>query len=700
MADEKRRIIYELLVEAKGAVAAEGGISSIGGALEKLRGIALKALPTLSAGFALKEILTARDDVIKFNQQLSTLGVTGATAAQSLRDVQTIAVLTGQSMQGVTDAYKAAVSLQETLGRNTKYAAETTDAFVRIAAAEGKTAAEAARQIENLGFALQSGVLPAKTFAGWLKESNTFQRAAQEALGKTTAELVKMAQEGKIAEPELTAIALRLEEIGRSTDAPATIDSFTTSIGNMYRAFKLGIAGGGGNTGPQTKLIDPDVVTTTEKITDGVRGIGLEINGLANVAGESTAIIGDGFRLAYNMITGGLDDLKTSREITQAYTRDVNELAAAWEQVKAGAVMGSTSQESYSDEAAKERKAARERANAYAKWKAGEDKMQREMAEMRAYLKKKYEDEKAARDAKREAEQERLEREAIRRTKERQEEIWRLRDESQKNYERKSEEQERAFRKEVEKGLGGPTADDIQATLQEMISTDVPEFTATVLYGWEQIDDATAVLEDSFSQLFTGGIHNAREFFASVAQGLSNMFAQIAAQQAASGLAGLLDDLLSSFKWGSSAGFSSATQAGSGLTNMFDLYAARGLAFNRGRVMPLARGGVVSGPTVFPMAGGMGLMGEAGPEAVMPLKRTADGRLGVAGSTPNVQIVNNLGTAANARTEQHEDRLTIILEAAQMGANLAEERINRSVRTGYGPTAQSVQRTYGLTRRL
>lgn len=56
---------------------------------------------------------------------------------------------------------------------------------------------------------------------------------------------------------------------------------------------------------------------------------------------------------------------------------------------------------------------------------------------------------------------------------------------------------------------------------------------------------------------------------------------------------------------------------------------AKGNAFSGGRVTPFARGGVVTRPTVFPMARGMGLMGEAGPEAVMPLARDVLGRLGV-----------------------------------------------------------------------
>lgn len=57
---------------------------------------------------------------------------------------------------------------------------------------------------------------------------------------------------------------------------------------------------------------------------------------------------------------------------------------------------------------------------------------------------------------------------------------------------------------------------------------------------------------------------------------------------------------------------------------------AMGGAFERGmRVTAFARGGVVSRPTLFPMANGAGLMGEAGPEAVMPLRRMNSGRLGV-----------------------------------------------------------------------
>ena len=72
----------------------------------------------------------------------------------------------------------------------------------------------------------------------------------------------------------------------------------------------------------------------------------------------------------------------------------------------------------------------------------------------------------------------------------------------------------------------------------------------------------------------------------------------------------------------------------------------KGGAFSQGRVMPFAKGGVVAQATAFPMRGATGLMGEAGPEAIMPLARGADGRLGVqaAGSARPVTVVMNITT--------------------------------------------------------
>ncbi len=69
---------------------------------------------------------------------------------------------------------------------------------------------------------------------------------------------------------------------------------------------------------------------------------------------------------------------------------------------------------------------------------------------------------------------------------------------------------------------------------------------------------------------------------------------------------------------------------------------AKGNVFQGGTVKKFARGGIIGGPTAFPMSGGKtGIAGEAGPEAIMPLKRNASGQLGIASQGGAVSVTNN-----------------------------------------------------------
>ncbi|MBY6199846.1 phage tail tape measure protein [Maritalea mobilis] len=100
----------------------------------------------------------------------------------------------------------------------------------------------------------------------------------------------------------------------------------------------------------------------------------------------------------------------------------------------------------------------------------------------------------------------------------------------------------------------------------------------------------------------------------------------------------------------------------------------KGGAFSGGRVTPFARGGVVSGPTPFAMRGGLGLMGEAGPEAIMPLTRGPDGRLGVqaAGGGGAVSVTMNITTPDVQGFRRSQSQI-----AAEMGRALARGQRNR-----------------------
>ena len=86
---------------------------------------------------------------------------------------------------------------------------------------------------------------------------------------------------------------------------------------------------------------------------------------------------------------------------------------------------------------------------------------------------------------------------------------------------------------------------------------------------------------------------------------------------------------------------------------------AKGGAFDGG-IQMFANGGVVTRPTLFPMArGGVGMMGEAGPEAIMPLKRGPSGRLGVeatgAGGGGNQNVTVNVSVEGGGSPQMQGD---------------------------------------------
>jgi hypothetical protein len=132
--------------------------------------------------------------------------------------------------------------------------------------------------------------------------------------------------------------------------------------------------------------------------------------------------------------------------------------------------------------------------------------------------------------------------------------------------------------------------------------------------------DAANQLQSSFQDAFTSfvtGASTAQEAVSSLLSSLASMLANKAFESLlGGGKGGGIFDTISS-----SLGF------------------ADGGAFSNGRVTAFARGGIVNSPTVFPMANGAGLMGEAGPEAIMPLTRVG-GKLGVRTSGGGGTVVN------------------------------------------------------------
>jgi phage-related minor tail protein len=93
-----------------------------------------------------------------------------------------------------------------------------------------------------------------------------------------------------------------------------------------------------------------------------------------------------------------------------------------------------------------------------------------------------------------------------------------------------------------------------------------------------------------------------------------------------------------------------------------------------GRVTPFADGGIVGRPTMFPTRGGVGLMGEAGAEAILPLGRGSNGKLGVRaeGAARPVNVVFNITTPDVVGFQRSQSQI-----AAQMSRALGRGERNR-----------------------
>jgi lambda family phage tail tape measure protein len=170
------------------------------------------------------------------------------------------------------------------------------------------------------------------------------------------------------------------------------------------------------------------------------------------------------------------------------------------------------------------------------------------------------------------------------------------------------------------------------------------------------------IFVDSFSNAFSDfvtGAKTAEEAFMDFTNSVVAQISRLAAQDLATSLYGSLKDI------------ASESDFLSGISEFFGgLFNANGNAFNQSGVMAFANGGVFDKATPFSFGGGkLGVMGEAGPEAILPLKRGSNGQLGVQmqGGAPNIVMNIQTPNADSFRKSQKQ-----IMAEAQRGLNSAQ----------------------------
>ena len=95
----------------------------------------------------------------------------------------------------------------------------------------------------------------------------------------------------------------------------------------------------------------------------------------------------------------------------------------------------------------------------------------------------------------------------------------------------------------------------------------------------------------------------------------------------------------------------------------------------------------MNSPTMFPMANGTGLMGEAGPEAIVPLTRTSGGDLGVKSAPPVVNVnVNNNAPATDVNVQRNDaGDIDIIIS-----------KIASDINRGTSPVGDAIESRYAI----
>lgn len=152
----------------------------------------------------------------------------------------------------------------------------------------------------------------------------------------------------------------------------------------------------------------------------------------------------------------------------------------------------------------------------------------------------------------------------------------------------------------------------------------------------------------------------------------------------------LAQGLLNGISAGAGASNAGATDAAGSYSN----YAAKGAAFDGSRANFFATGGVVTKATGFTYGGGKsGVMGEAGPEAILPLKRNSSGDLGVQSAAPTPVIVN-ITNNGNSEVQQSE-------REGPNGERILDVMITQKVKEAFakGYMDKQMSQNYGLRRK-
>jgi len=184
------------------------------------------------------------------------------------------------------------------------------------------------------------------------------------------------------------------------------------------------------------------------------------------------------------------------------------------------------------------------------------------------------------------------------------------------------------------------------------VVVDVSANTSEFDHAMQSLNDATKDFGSVFSSTISRAVTSGKSLDDTI-RSIGQRFTDLALNSALEPLEGIFDNFLGSVFSG---------MDGTGISGFAD-----GGAFSKGSIVPFANGGIVSGPTPFNFGKRLGVMGEAGPEAIMPLARGPDGKLGVSAGqaqTASMNLVFNVNATDASSFKRSEGQITAMLARA------------------------------------
>ena len=206
-----------------------------------------------------------------------------------------------------------------------------------------------------------------------------------------------------------------------------------------------------------------------------------------------------------------------------------------------------------------------------------------------------------------------------------------------------------------------------QQRIEKIIAMEAE--TRKLIEAEQQREQLMQTIEGNIKSAFMSMVDGSQSVEDAFRSMLRNILLAVYEQQVAAPAAKGISNFLSNIVSGFTGGITAAEANGGGWNN--------GVKF-------FANGGVVGSPTMFGHSGGLGVMGEAGPEAIMPLKRGSDGKLGVAanGGSLTVNVVMDPSTGALGAFVQDQAGQVVAKAAPQLAQYANKTMVDQRRRGG------------------